>query len=82
MRALGFPRNLGGPIFSTDRCVVGEATKRNNPGPAARGVDPAGSEQQAHGWYLGAKATELRETGDGKSERPIVCAGQRTDQEG
>lgn len=73
MRALGFPRNLGGPIFSTDRGVVGEATARNNPGPAARGVDPAGSEQRAHGWYLGAKVTELRETGDGKSERPIVA---------
>ncbi|MFZ3114650.1 MAG: hypothetical protein WA133_03505 [Syntrophales bacterium] len=73
MCAWGFPRNLGGPIFSTDRSVVGEATTRNNPGPAARGVDPAGSEQQAQGWYLVAKATELRETGDGKSERSTVA---------
>ena len=37
---------------SFDRNVVGEATTRNNPGPATRGVDPAGSEQQAHGWYF------------------------------
>jgi len=74
MHAWGFPRNLGGPIFSTDRNVVGEATTRNNPGPATRGVDPAGSEQQAHGWYFAAKATELRETGDGKSERSVVAA--------
>lgn len=82
MCAWGFPRNLGGPIFSTDRDVVGEAATRNNPGLAARGADPAGSEQQAHGWYLGAKATELRETGDGKSERPIVAVNQGNKPEG
>jgi len=82
MCAWGFPRNLGGPIFSTDRDVVGEATTRNNPGLATRGVDPARSEQQAHGWYLVAKATELRETGDGKSERPILAAKQGNKPEG
>jgi hypothetical protein len=73
MFELGFPSNLGDPISSTDRSVVGEATTRNNPGLAARGVDPAGSEQQAHGWYFVAMAMELREKGDGKSERSIVA---------
>ena len=54
---------MGGPIFSTDRGVVGEATTRNNPGPAASGVDPAGSEQQAHGFRPGRSAHQALETG-------------------
>jgi hypothetical protein len=55
MSAWGFPRNLGGPILSADRNAVGEAATRNNPGPVARGIDPAGSEQRMHGRYHGDK---------------------------
>ena len=76
MSAWGFPRNLGGPIFSADREAVGEAANGNNPGPVERGIDPAGSEQQVHGRYHGVKATKLQETRDGKSECLIVARKQ------
>ena len=48
----------------------------NNPGPAARGIDPAGSEQRMHGRYLGEYAKKLRETREGKSECLIVAGKQ------
>ena len=75
MTAWGFPRNLGGPIPSADRITVRESVTRKNPGPVARGIDPAGSENGCKGGIAGI-SKKPREKRDGKSECLIVAGKQ------
>jgi hypothetical protein len=53
-----------------------------NSRPVTGALDGHGSETRVQPGYRRAKATKRGGTGDGESERLIVCAGQRLDREG
>jgi hypothetical protein len=53
-----------------------------NSRPKAGALDSPGSEMRVQPRYRQAKATKCGGTGEGESERLVLCAGQRLDPEG
>jgi hypothetical protein len=69
-RSRGFPRNLGGPVASTDD--PGGRYRVTNSRPVAGAPDGRGNETRVQPWYRRAKATKRGGMGGGESERRIV----------
>src|SRR4051794_17313161 len=69
-RSQGFPRNLGGPVASTDN--PGGRYRGTNSRPVAGAPDGRGNETRVQRWYRRAKATKRGGMGDGEWERLIL----------
>jgi hypothetical protein len=66
-RALGFPRNLGDPVVSTEAFPDGD-TGRPTPGPPLTTRHGGGSKKGAFPWYRQAKETKCGGTDGRKSQ--------------